>query len=260
MDLIDTHCHLTFDDLACDIDAVIARSITAGVRCWVTIGTDPNENQKALALTQRFENLYAAVAIHPHDAKTVTDDTIAELKQLARNEKVVAIGETGLDYHYNHSLHEDQRRVFAQHLNIAAESNLPVIIHCRKAFDETMQILDSYSGSIDKVVFHCFSGSAEQAKIVLDKGFYISFTGVVTFKNAEKTRRAAAIVPLDRLMLETDCPYMSPEPMRKQKINEPALLIHTAKFIAKLKNIVLEEFSQTVNDTSRTFFNLPRTQ
>jgi TatD DNase family protein len=257
MELFDTHCHLTFDDLACDIDAVIARSIAAGVTGWLTVGTDPNENRKAVELTGRFENLYAAVAIHPHDAKTVTSDTIAGLKKLAANPKVVAVGETGLDYHYDHSLREDQRRVFAKHLEIAAGLNLPVIIHCRKAFDDTMDILQNYGSGIRKVVFHCFSGSAEQAKIVLDKGFYISFTGVVTFKNAEKTRRAAEAVPLDKLMLETDCPYMSPEPMRKQKINEPALLVHTAKFLADLKQMPLADFASAVTATSRNFFGLP---
>jgi TatD DNase family protein len=257
MELFDTHCHLTFDDLARDIDAFIARSIAAGVTGWLTIGTDPNENRKAVELTGRFENLYAAVAIHPHDAKTATSDTIAELKKLAANPKVVAVGETGLDYHYDHSLREDQRRVFAKHLEIAAGLNLPVIIHCRKAFDDTMDILQNYGSGIRKVVFHCFSGSAEQAKIVLDKGFYISFTGVVTFKNAEKTRRAAEAVPLDKLMLETDCPYMSPEPMRKQKINEPALLVHTAKFLADLKQMPLADFASAVTATSRNFFGLP---
>ncbi|GAF93398.1 unnamed protein product, partial [marine sediment metagenome] len=173
--------------------------------------------------------------IHPHDAKDMTAETITELKKLTQNEKVVAIGETGLDFHYNFSPQKDQRRAFAQQLKIAAELNLPVIIHCREAFNDTMDILEQYGLGVKRAVFHCFSGSGEQAKIVLDKGFYISFTGVVTFRNAEKTRAAAGIVPLDRLMLETDCPYMSPEPCRKQKINEPALMIHTAARLAELK-------------------------
>ena len=256
MELIDTHCHLTFEDLARDIKGVLARSIAAGVTEWITVGTDPQENRKAIQFAERFENMYAAVAIHPHDAKTVTADTLAELKNLAQHEKVVAIGETGLDYHYDFSLHEDQRRVFAEHLKIAVELGLPVIIHCRKAFDETMEILEQAGSGVKRVVFHCFSGSAEQAKIVLDKGFYISFTGVVTFKNAEKTRRAAAVVPVDRLMMETDCPYMSPEPMRKQKVNEPALMIHTARFLADLKQMDWEDFARVVTATSRTFFGL----
>jgi len=256
MELIDTHCHLTFDDLARDIDAILARSRATGVTEWVTVGTDLQESRKAIQLSERFENIYAAVAIHPHDAKTVTAGTIQELKQLAQHKKVVAIGETGLDYHYNFSLHEDQRNAFAQHLKIAAEMNLPVIIHCREAFDETMQILEEYRSGIKNIVFHCFSGSAEQAKIVLDKDFYISFTGVVTFKNAEKTRLAASVVPLDRLMLETDCPYMSPEPMRRQKVNEPALMVHTAKFLAELKGMDLTDFTEAVTATSRAFFKI----
>jgi len=256
MELIDTHCHLTFEDLAPDIEGVLARSMAAGVTEWITVGTDPQENRKAIEFAERFENMYAAVAIHPHDAKTVTADTLAELKNLAQHEKVVAIGETGLDYQYDFSLHEDQRRVFAEHLKIAVELGLPVIIHCRKAFDETMEILEQAGSGVKRVVFHCFSGSAEQAKIVLDKGFYISFTGVVTFKNAEKTRRAAAVVPVDRLMMETDCPYMSPEPMRKQKVNEPALMIHTARFLADLKQMDWEDFARVVTATSRTFFGL----
>jgi len=161
-----------------------------------------------------------------------------------------------LDYYYDNSPRQDQRRVFAQQLRIAAELNLPVIIHSRKAFDETIEILDQHGQDVRKVVFHCFSGSAEQAKIILSKGYHISFTGVVTFKNANKTREAAKAVPLERLMLETDCPYMSPEPMRKQKINEPALLIHTAKFLADLKAMDLEDFVQKITATSRAFFNL----
>jgi len=254
--LIDTHCHLTFDVLERDIDAILARSIAAGVTEWITVGTDLQECQKAIALAERFDGMYAAIGIHPHDAKTVTAETIQELKKLAQYKKVVAIGETGMDCHYNFSPREEQKKVFAEHLKIAAELNLPVIIHCREAFEETMAILQEHSTGIEKVVFHCFSGSAEQAKIVLDKGYYISFTGVVTFKNARIKQQAAKIVPLDRLMLETDCPYMSPEPMRKQKINEPALLVHIASFLAELKQMDLEDFAQTVTATSKAFFEI----
>lgn len=257
MELIDTHCHLTFEPLVNDVESVVERSRAAGVTGWITIGTDIADSRKAIELSSQFENMYAAVAVHPHEAKTVTADTISRLKELAQNEKVVAIGETGLDYHYDFSKRTDQIRVFARHLKLAGELNLPVIIHCRQAFDETMDILEQFGSDVKKVVFHCFSGSAEQAKIVLDKGYYISFTGVVTFKNAQKTRQAAKIVPLNRLMLETDCPYMSPEPMRKQKVNEPAFMLHTAKSLAQLKEIDLADFAQAVTATSRAFFNLP---
>jgi TatD DNase family protein len=257
MELIDTHCHLTFDDLYCDIEQVLQRSRDASVTSWITVGTGTEENQKAIDLASRFENMYAAVGIHPHDARSVTAETIAELKKLTENNKVVAIGETGLDYHYDFSKRRDQVRVFAEHLEVAAELNLPVIIHCRKAFEETLDILERYGGGVEKVVFHCFSGSAEQAKILLDHGFYISFTGVVTFKNARIKQQAAEVVPLDRLMLETDCPYMSPEPVRKQKVNEPALMVHTARFLAELKNMPLLDFEEAVAATSRAFFGLP---
>jgi TatD DNase family protein len=257
MELIDTHCHLTFEGLAENVAAVIERSKAAGVTGWITVGTNPQHNRKAVELAEKFENAYAAVGIHPHEAKTVTADTLKELLELAQHNKVVAIGETGLDYHYNHSKPQEQMRAFVSQLKIAKDLNLPVIVHCREAFDETMGILEQYGGDVKKVVFHCFSGSAEQAKIALDKGFYISFTGVVTFKNAEKTRRAAEVVPLDRLMIETDCPYMSPEPMRKQKLNEPAFMVHTAAFLAELKKMDLGDFAEAVTATSKAFFRLP---
>ena len=260
MELIDTHCHLTFEQLADDVEAVVQRSEAAGIVGWITVGTDAQHNRKAVELADRFEHMYAAVGIHPHDAKDVTGQTIAELKELAQSEKVVALGETGLDYHYNFSEHAEQRRTFAAQLEIARELNLPVIVHCREAFDETIEILEQFisvKGRLKGVVFHCFSGSAEQARIVLDHGFYISFTGVVTFKNATQTQQAAKSVPTDRLMLETDCPYMSPEPMRKQKINEPALMIHTARFLAELKEMSPTDFAQAVTATSKNFFGLP---
>jgi TatD DNase family protein len=256
MTLIDTHCHLTFEQFT-DIDAVIQRSIDAGVTGWITVGTDLADSRKAVELADRFENMFAAVAIHPHEAKSADKKAIGELKELANNKKVVAIGETGLDFHYDFSTPQQQRDCFVRHLEIAAETNLPVIIHSREAFDETLKILESNGEGKSKIVFHCFSGSAEQAKMVLDRGYYISFTGVVTFKNAEKTRKAAEAVPVERLMVETDAPYMSPEPMRKQKVNEPALLIHTARFIAELRGMELEDFAKQVEATTKQFFNLP---
>jgi TatD DNase family protein len=259
MELIDTHCHLTFEPLADDIEGVLERSESAGITAWITIGTDAQHNRKAVELADRFEHMYAAVGIHPHDAKDVTGQTVAELKELAQSEKVMAVGETGLDYHYNYSEHADQKRTFAAQLEIARELNLPVIVHSREAFDETMEILEQFirlQGRL-KVVFHCFSGSAEQARIVLDHGFYISLTGVLTFKNATTAQQVAKMVPADRLMLETDCPYMSPEPMRKQKINEPALMIHTARFLAELKEMPPTDFAQAVTATSKNFFGLP---
>jgi TatD DNase family protein len=170
---------------------------------------------------------------------------------------VVAVGETGLDFHYNFSKQPDQARVFAAHLDIARALNLPVIIHSRNAFDETVAILDQAGAGLKGVVFHCFSGAADQAKQLLDRGYYLSFTGVVTFKNAEATRAAAQVVPLDRLMVETDAPYMSPEPVRKQKPNEPALMVHTARLLADLKGVSLQDLAQATTSNAVQFFGLP---
>ena len=257
MELIDTHCHLTFDEFAGDIEAVLARSKAASVRSWITVGTDSGQNRKAVELAGKFDNMYAAVGIHPHYAADVTAAMIDELKTIALNERVVALGETGLDFHYNLPQPNDQRRLFARHLEIAAELNLPVIVHSREAFDETIDVLERFGSAVKKVVFHCFSYSAKQAEIILDKGFHISFTGIVTFKNSHPICQAAEVVPLTKLMLESDCPYISPEPMRKQKINEPALLVHTAECLAELKQIALADFAEAVTATSRAFFAIP---
>lgn len=232
MGLIDTHCHLTFEPLAGDVAGVVERSRAAEVTGWITVGTSLEDSRRAVELAAAYENMYAAVGIHPHEAKDGDAAALAALKDLAQQDKVVAIGETGLDFHYNFSKQPDQRRVFAAHLAIAREVNLPVIIHSRNAYDETVEILDRHGGGLKGVVFHCFSGSAEQAKQLLDRGHFLSFTGVVTFKNAEATRAAAQVVPLERLMVETDAPYLSPEPLRKQKPNEPALMVHTARCLS----------------------------
>jgi TatD DNase family protein len=256
MELIDAHCHLTYEPFE-DIEAVIKRSIEAGVKGWITIGTDLEDSIKAIALAERFENMFATVSIHPHHAKSADAGVILQLKELAKNKNIVAIGETGFDFHYTFSSRQEQRESFLRLLELAAETNLPVVIHSREAFDETLKVLDEFGKGLKSVVFHCFSGSVEEAKIVLDRGWFLSLTGVVTFKNAEKTREVAKYAPIDRLIIETDSPYLSPEPMRRQKVNEPALLVHTAKFIAALKMMGLEDFAQKVTATTREFFNLP---
>jgi len=256
MELVDTHCHLTFEPLAADVPGVIERSRGAGVTGWITVGTNLEDSRRAIELAGRYENMHATVGIHPHEAKAGDAAALAELKRLVKQDKVVAVGETGLDFHYNFSKQPDPRRVFAAHLDIAREAGLPVIVHSRNAFDETVEILDHSGGGLRGVVFHCFSGSAEQAKQLLDRGYYLSFTGVVTFKNAEATREAAKTVPLDRLMVETDAPYMSPEPVRKQKPNEPALMVHTARFLADLKGVEVDHLAQATTRNANEFFGL----
>jgi len=256
MKLIDTHCHLTFDDLIGDIDGVIARSIEAGVTSWVTIGTEPGELEGVVALTDRFDNMYAGLGYHPHGAKEVSDDDLLNLRNLCAHEKVVAVGETGLDFFYDHSPRDIQRDTFRAHLTIAQELSMPVIVHTRNAFDESMEILDEYKGRLKDVVVHCFSGTEEQTKLVLDRGYYVSFTGIVTFKKAEESRQAVKLVPLDRLMVETDCPFISPTPVRNQRPCEPALMVHTARKIAEIKGMELQEFAEKATETSKKFFGL----
>lgn len=256
MELVDTHCHLTFEQIAPAIEAVLSRSEAAGVRQWVSVGTEPQENERVIELAVQHENLYAAVGIHPHTAKDARADDLVRLRDTARKDKVVAIGETGLDFHYDFSPQPVQEAVFREQLKLAQQLGMPVIIHSRQAFDETVAVLDEFAGGLRDVVFHCFSYSVQQAKMVLERGWHISFTGVLTFKNARRVQEVARMVPLERLMLETDCPYMSPEPMRKQKVNEPAFMVYTAKCLAKLKGMDFEAFCAAVTATSRRFFNL----
>ncbi len=256
MELIDTHCHLTFVQLAEDVEGALERSAAAGVRRWITVGTDAGENVKAAELARRYEDVYAAVGLHPHEAKNAREDSFTQLSAFAREAKVVAIGEAGLDFHYDYSPREVQKEVFVRQIEIASEAGLPLIIHSREAFDETAEILEKYGGGLKKVVYHCFSGGVDEARSLLEKGYYLSFTGVVTFRNAGAIREAAKFVGVERMMLETDCPYMSPEPLRKQRTNEPAFMVHTARFIAELKGVGIEELAEAVTRTSEEFFGL----
>ncbi|MBN1124969.1 MAG: TatD family hydrolase [Sedimentisphaerales bacterium] len=256
MELIDTHAHLTFDELVADVDQVLSRSRLVGVRKWITVGTDSEHNRKAVELTRMHEGIFAAVGIHPHHAKDVTSDDMALLRELAQEEKVVAIGETGLDFHYNFSRQDAQRQIFRAQLDMAAEFNLPVVVHCRNAFEETLAILTDFTGKLKGVVFHCYSEGAPQAEALLERGYFLSFTGIVTFNSGNQVREAAAIVPTDRMMIETDCPYISPVPVRNQRPCEPALLIHTAQKIAEIKQIPLDRLALELSNTSKTFFGI----
>jgi len=210
-----------------------------------------------LAVAESHENVWAAVGFHPHNAKEITEDDLAAMEKLAsENEKVAAIGEAGLDYHYNHSPHNVQQEIFRKQLAIAERTNKPVIVHSREAFDETIAILDEFAGRLKDVVIHCYSGTAEQTKLLLDRGYHISFTGIVTFKKSEQTRQAAALVPLGRMMIETDCPFMSPEPVRNVRPCEPAMMVHIARKLAEVKGGSFAEFAQAVTATSVKFFGL----
>ena len=257
MGLIDTHAHLTFNGLFEDLSGVLERSRAAGVDRWITVGTDPEQSRRAVEVAGRNEGVFAAVGVHPHHAQEISEGDLDVLGGLLREEKVVAVGETGLDFHYDFSHRDAQKRVFRAQLRLAAEAGLPVVVHSRNAFDEVVGILDEFGGSLKNVVFHCYSGDMEQATLLLERGWHVSFTGIVTFKKSDEARRVAAAVPLDRMMIETDCPYISPEPVRNKRPCEPAMLVYTAKKIAELHRRSLGDFGGAVAETSRRFFGLP---
>lgn len=232
--MIDSHCHLDDKRFADDLEAVLDRAAAAGVTRILTIGTGdgPPEIDRAVRLAERYPQIYASIGVHPHDASKVTAQTYAELRTLATHPKVVAFGEIGLDYHYDFSPREVQREVFIEQLRLASEVNLPITIHTREAWDDTMAILRArWSGP---GVMHCFTGDPAQAREALDLGFHLSYGGVLTFKTAENVRESARITPDDRLLIETDAPYLAPIPHRGKR-NEPAMIVETARKLAEVR-------------------------
>jgi TatD DNase family protein len=279
--LIDTHAHLDFPDFARDLDAVLSRAETAGVKQILTIGTTLQSSRRSIELAERYPNLFATVGIHPNSVGEERDDFMQELRALANHPKVVAIGETGLDYHYLPSRNEKedilrttlgsasigsveteirdeaikaaQSAAFEQQLELAAELGKSVVIHQRDAWDDTVAILRRHPV---RAVFHCFNSSVEQALDVIDLGHLVSFAGIVTFKNAAEVRNAAASIPLDRLLVETDCPYLAPVPNRGKRC-EPAFVRNTAQTIAELRSMTLPEFATRTTANAESFFGLP---
>ena len=257
---IDSHAHIDGPEFDNDRENVIERARAAGVTTILNVGTgDPssNEFERAAELGATHEFIYSAIGTHPHDAKLY--DTAAEEKirrLLKESERMVAWGEIGLDFHYDNSPRDIQQNVFASQLQAAQELNLPVIIHTREAESETIQILkDNYSNAQQRGVFHCFSGSLKLAKAAIELGFYISFSGIVTFKKAEELRAVARYVPLDRILVETDCPFLAPIPFRGKR-NEPAYVAEVAKCVAELRYMDVESFGHLTSENFRTCFNL----
>jgi TatD DNase family protein len=251
--VIDTHCHLEMKQFDSDREQVIERARAAGVEAMITVGSDLAGTSGAMELACRYDFIYASIGIHPHDAKDFTDDILARLAEWSADSKVVAIGETGLDYHYDHSPREMQRAVFEKHLQLAGEKDLPVVVHSREAVNDTIEILRR--SGISKGVLHCFSGNREMAEEVMSMGFYISIAGPVTFKKAKGLKEIAAIVPDDYLLVETDAPYLSPEPFRGKR-NEPAYVIETLKQIAGLRGVTLEDIARITNLNAKRLFGI----
>ncbi|MDA8214114.1 MAG: YchF/TatD family DNA exonuclease [Nitrospiraceae bacterium] len=263
--MIDTHCHLEMKPYDPDREDVIKRAREAGLEAVITIGSDFEGCKGAVALAEKYDFIYATVGIHPHDAKDFSEDIFNQIKRWAtpphpplskggqRGGKIVAIGEIGLDYHYDHSPRDIQKDVFKKQLYYAKEINLPVIIHSREAKKDTLKILEE--SGITKGVMHCFSGDMEMAERTMAMGFYISIAGPVTFKNAAKLREIVKAIPDDYLLIETDAPYLTPEPLRGKR-NEPAFVVHTAKFIAELRGISLEDIDRITTVNAKRLFGI----
>jgi TatD DNase family protein len=253
MNVIDSHCHLDYPGLAEDLPAVIARAEGAGVRLMLTIGTRVKKFDQVLALAERHNNVFCTVGTHPHNAAEEPEVTTEELTQLARHPKVVGIGEAGLDYHYDHSPRDQQAKSFRVHIAAARETGLPLVIHSREAEADTAAILEEeMKEGAFKPLLHCFSSKQELAERGLKLGAYVSFSGILTYKNAEDIRVTARQVPMDRLLVETDAPYLAPVPHRG-KTNEPAFVVKTLEKLAEVKDVTPAEMAAM---TSRNFLVL----
>jgi TatD DNase family protein len=255
--LIDSHAHIQGKEYAGETAAVIERARLAGVEQIIAVGGagDMSSNSEAVALADSFENIYATVGMHPHDAKDVGEKELQTLKDLALHPKVIAVGETGLDYYYDHSPRDVQRRVFAQFIHMARETELPIVVHERDAASDGAELLRSEGAGKLRGVIHCFTGNYEAARAYLDLGFYISFTGIITFKNAEALRDVVRQVPLERILVETDSPYLTPVPHRGKR-NEPAYVRLVAATVANVKGVTLEEVARVTTDNARRLFRI----
>ncbi|MBH0200639.1 MAG: TatD family hydrolase [Nitrospira sp.] len=254
--LIDTHTHLDDARYNDDREAVIARAREAGVEAFVTIGCDLVTSHAAVQLAGQHSFVYASIGVHPHEVKHIGDGWYDDFRRLACSKKVVAYGEIGLDYHYNHSSPKEQRERFREQIQLARELALPVIIHTREAQEDTIAILKEEQASEIGGVFHCFSGDARLAKDALELGFYLSFSGILTFQNASMLREIATTVPLDRLLIETDCPYLTPMPHRGKR-NEPAYVAQVAKQLAALHpGLSEEDIGRTTTENAKRLFKI----
>jgi len=256
---IDSHAHIDGKEFDADREEVIQRAQAAGVSLILNVGTgDPHSGalERAVELGRRHDSIFTAIGTHPHDARLYDDAAEQKIKNLINNEHVIAWGEIGLDFHYDNSPRDVQIEVFKRQLQAARECDLPVVIHTREAEAETIEILQSeYDSAPRRGVFHCFSGSLELARRAIQIGFMISFSGIVTFKKAEDLREVAKQVPLDRLLIETDCPYLTPIPYRGKR-NEPAYVVEVARTLAGLHGAELEELPRITSENFNRFFGL----
>lgn len=251
--LVDTHCHLDFPEFNHDRDEVIRRAQEQGVGLIINIGSSLQGSAQSVELAAKYDSLYAAVGIHPHEADSFSAKDRDKLKELAKKDKVVAVGEIGLDYYKNYSQAANQRQLFASLLGLAKELNLPAVIHSREAAEDTLKMLKENMPS--KVVVHCFSGNSDFLRQCLELGFFISFTCNITYKKAQGLRDLIRGLPLDRLMLETDAPFLAPEGLRGRR-NEPAYVKNLAEEVARIRAASIEEVASATTRNAKEFFNL----
>lgn len=253
--LVDSHAHIDDDRFDSDRDQVIDRATAAGVSLILNIGADMPSSARSVALAEKYPGIYAAVGMHPHDAKDMQEHDYGQLERWASHPRVVAIGEIGLDYHYDLSPRSLQKEVFLRQLDLARKVGKPFIVHEREAHADTLDIIRNAARGMEGV-FHCFSGSVETAREYLNMGFYISVAGPVTFPKSVKTKEVARYIPLDRLLVETDSPYLTPHPYRGKR-NEPAYVRLVAEEIAGLRNISLENLAAATSQNVRRLFSIP---
>lgn len=250
--MIDSHCHLTYPQLSGQLLEVLARAKSAGVERMVTIGTDLADAEKAIALCRRLPNVRCAIGIHPNHTASATLEDVERLRAMQSDPVVLALGEMGLDYHWQDSPRDHQRVMFEAQLQLATDLDRPVVIHNREATDDTLAVMKAFPNI--QAVFHCFTGSVEEARRILAAGYMLGFTGPITYKKSDDLREVVRVTPLDRMLVETDAPYLSPEPMRKHKVNEPSFVVHTAMRVAEIHGKSIEEIDQITSANTLRFY------
>lgn len=253
--MIDTHCHLTDPRLHAQLDAVLTRASAVNVSRMITIGTGLEDSRQCVQVCRTHDNVRCTVGVHPGYVDEENPELLPQLRDIQADASAVAIGEIGLDYFRGKANRQRQIDFLQFQLNLAVEVNKPVVIHSREAIDDCLAVLKDFPSL--KAVFHCFTGTGDEAKRILDAGYLIGFTGVITFKNTLALREVVATTPLDRLLIETDAPYLTPEPMRKQKVNEPAMVSHVGAKVAEIKGITIAEMDAITTANASRLFNWP---
>lgn len=255
--IIDTHCHLDFEHFHPDRASVIKRAEEAGVKYIINVGSSPDGSRRSVELSEKYDNVFAAVGVHPHDAGEVTEEIFSEITELAKYDKVVAIGEVGLDYFKSSVSRERQKEIFVKFMELSRKLELPLVIHDREAHRDTLDILKKTKGSGLRGVMHCFSGDEKILQEVLEMGLFVSFTCNLTFKNARHLREVARMVPPQRLLLETDAPFLAPQAHRGER-NEPAYIVELVDILSELLNLSKEEIENITTDNAKKLFGIPK--